>query len=205
MEMDVFDAINELKKFYDGNGTLAGLKGMISAKKLNIDLEYLDGAVRLRVLHPLRLYVDEIYKILLRLWIINSIEITVEFMTNGKKKSVTKKFGAEENVKETIDDLLELPHEQLLDIILETEYFKLVEVRDLSDTVSIIIKKGDQKLLFRSLYNYLFPFVNVPIDKSAKEEIIFNQAGDELAVDVSIYADGSSAGVKSKKVKILKV
>jgi hypothetical protein len=205
MEMNVFDAISELKKFFDGTGSLLNLKAIIPARKLNISLEYLDGAIKIKVSHPLRLYVDEIYKILLRLYLINATELTVEFMANGKRKSVSKRFGADESIKETINDLLELPHEQLLDVIIDTEYFKLVEVKDLSDTVSIIMKKGDQKALFRSLLNYLFPFLSVSVDRSAKEEILFNQQGEELIVDVVINVDGASIGVKSKKVKLLKV
>lgn len=201
--MNVFDAVNEIKKFYDGNGSLANLRAIIPAKKLEVILEYLDGAVKIKVSHPLRLYIEEIYKILLRLYLVSSTELIVEFITNGKHKSVSKKFGADESIKETINDLLELPHEQLLDIIIETEYFKLVSVKDLSDTVSIIMKKGDQKALFRSLLNYLFPFLTVTADKSAKEEIVFNQTGDELVVDVSLTIDGSPVGVKSKKVKLL--
>ncbi len=203
MEMNVFEAVNEIKKFYDGNSSLLNLKGLIAAKKLDINLEYLDGAVKVKVLHPLRIYVDEIYKILLRLYMVNSTELTVEFMTDGKHKSVSKRFGADEDIKETISDLLELPHEQLLDVIIDTEYFKLVAVKDLSDTVSIIMKKGDQKALFRSLLNYLFPFINVTVEKFAKEEIIFNWQNDELIVDVALTVDGASIGVKSKKVKLL--
>ncbi len=205
MEMNVFDAINELKKFYDGTGSLSGLKSIIPAKKLDVSLEYLEGAVKIKVSHPLRLYVDEIYKILLRLYMVSSTELIVEFITNGKRKSVSKRFGADESIKETIKDLLELPHEQLLDVIIDTEYFKLVEVKDLNDTVSVIIKKGDQKALFKSFLNYLFPFLTVYVDKAAKEEILFMQEGDELVVDVSLNVDGSPVGVKSKKVKLLRV
>ncbi len=205
MEMNVFEAVNEIKKFYDGTGYLSNIKGLMSAKKLDVSLEYLDGAVKIKALHPLRIYADEIYKILLRLYMVNSTELTVEFMTNGKHKSVSKRFGVDEDIKETIADLLELPHEQLLDVIIDTEYFKLVEVKDLSDTVSIIMKKGDQKALFRSLLNYLFPFINVTVEKYAKEEIMFNQQNDEVVVDVALTVDGASIGVKSKKVKLLKV
>ncbi len=205
MEMNVFEAINEIKKFYDGSGSLSNLGGLMSAKKLDVSLEYLDGAVKIKALHPLRIYADEIYKILLRLYMVNSTELTVEFITNGKHKSVSKRFGADEDIKETIADLLELPHEQLLDVIIDTEYFKLVEVKDLSDTVSIIMKRGDQKALFRSLLNYLFPFINVTVEKYAKEEITFNQQNDEVVVDVALTVDGASIGVKSKKVKLLRV
>ncbi|MCL5101441.1 MAG: hypothetical protein M1348_02420 [Candidatus Parvarchaeota archaeon] len=203
MEMNVFDAVNEIKKFYDGTGSLSNLRGIIPAKKLDISLEHLDGAVKIKVSHPLRLKIEEIYKILLRLFMVSSTDLTVEFIMNGKHKSVSKKFGADESIAETINDLLDLPHEQLLDIIVETEYFKLVSVKDLSDTISIIMKKGDQKTLFRSLMNYLFPFISVSADKSAKEEIIFDQQRDELVVDVALNVDGASLGVKSKKVRLL--
>lgn len=205
MEMNVFDAISELKKFYDGTGSLINLKPIIPAKKLNVSVEYLEGAIKVKVSHPLRLYVDEIYKILLRLYLVSSTELIVEFISGGKRKSVSKRFGADESIKQTIDDLLDLPHEQLLDVIIDTEYFKLVEVTDLNDTVSIIMKKGDQKALFKSFLNYLFPFLTVYVDRSAKEEILFQQEGDELVVDVSLNVDGASIGIKSKRVKLLKL
>ncbi|MCL5009449.1 MAG: hypothetical protein M1433_00480 [Candidatus Parvarchaeota archaeon] len=205
MEMNAFEAINELKKFFDGTGSIMKLSTIIPAKKLDINLDYLEGAVKLKVSHPLRLYADEIYKILLRLYLVSSTELIVDFISGGKPRSVSKKFGADENIKDTINDLLELPHERITDIIIETEYFKIVETSDLNDTVSMIIKKGDQKALFRSLLNYLFPFVNVSVDKSAKEEITFEQNEDELTADVSITVDGTSIGIKSKHVKLLKI
>lgn len=49
MEMNVFDAVNEIKKFYDGTGSLSNLRGIIPAKKLDISLEHLDGAVKIKV------------------------------------------------------------------------------------------------------------------------------------------------------------
>ncbi len=203
--MNAFEAINELKKFFDGSGSISKLNSIIPAKKLDLNLEYLEGAVKLKVTHPLRLYIDEIYKVLLRLYFVNSTELIIDFISGGKPRSVSKRFGADENIKDTINDLLGLPHEKISDIIIETDYFKIVNTQDLNDTVSMIIKKGDQKALFRSLLNYLFPFVNVSVEKSADEEITFNQNGDELTVDVALTVDGTSIGIKSKHVKLLKL
>jgi hypothetical protein len=205
MEMNAFEAINELRKFFDGAGSASTLNSIIPAKRLDINLEYLEGAVKLKVTHPLRLYADGIYKILLRLYLVNSTELTIDFIAGGKPRSVSKRFGADENIRDTINDLLELPHEKITDLIIETDYFKIVNTQDLNDTVSMIIKRGDQKALFRSLINYLFPFINVSVEKSAKEEITFDQKDDELTVDVSITVDGTSIGTKSKRVKLLKV
>lgn len=205
MEMNAFDAMNELKKFYEGNGNLSKLSGLIQSKRLDISLEYIDGAVKLKVTHPLRVYIDEIYNILLRLHLITSTNLTVEFIENGKQKSVSKRFGADDEIGSTIKDLLELPHERVLDIIIDTDSFKLVQTEDMSDNISVILKGGDHKALFRSLINYLFPFVSVTVEKSAKEEINFTMSGDELTVDVLLTVDGGSLGVKSKRVKIVKV
>ncbi len=205
MEMNAFDAMNELKKFYEGNGNLSKLSGLIQSKRLDISLEYIDGAVKLKVTHPLRVYIDEIYNILLRLHLITSTNLTVEFIENGKQKSVSKRFGADDEIGSTIKDLLELPHERVLDIIIDTDSFKLVQTEDMSDNISVILKGGDHKALFRSLINYLFPFVSVTVEKSAKEEINFAMSGDELTVDVLLTVDGGSLGVKSKRVKIVKV
>ena len=205
MEMNAFDAMNELKKFYEGNGDLSKLSGLIRSKRLDISLEYVDGAVKLKVTHPLRVYIDEIYNILLRLHLITSTNLTLEFIENGKQKSVSKRFGADDEIGSTIKDLLELPHERVLDIIIDTDSFKLVQTEDMSDNISVILKGGDHKALFRSLINYLFPFVSVTVEKSAKEEINFTMSGDELTVDVLLTVDGGSLGVKSKRVKIVKV
>ncbi len=203
MDVDVFEAINELKEFYEDNGSLVNIRPLIASKKLDVELDYDKGAINLKVQHPLRLRLYKIYNILVRLYLVTSVGLTFDFIVDGVQKSVSKQFGQSEDIKEIIEDLISLPHDRIRDIIVETEYFKLVETEDMYDTVSIILKKNGKKELFVSLSNYLFPFINIAAEKSIKEEITFSQEDKEVTVDVSIYLDGAVLGVKSKKVRIV--
>ena len=203
MDVDVFEAINELKEFYEDNGSLVNIRPLIASKKLDVELDYDKGAINLKVQHPLRLRLYKIYNILVRLYLVTSVGLTFDFIVDGVQKSVSKQFGPSEDIKEIIEDLISLPHDRIRDIIVETEYFKLVETEDMYDTVSIILKKNGKKELFVSLSNHLFPFINIAAEKSIKEEITFSQEDKEVTVDVSIYLDGAVLGVKSKKVRIV--
>ncbi len=205
MEIDAFEAVQELKGFYEGTGILNNIKEYVNSKRLDIGLEYSNGTIKLMASHPLRIYTDAIYKILSRLYFINSTALTVDMEVGGKKKSISKRFGQEETLKEIVTDLLEIPHERVLDVIVDTDEFKLVEMQDLNDTVSIVLKRSDSKTLFRSLINYLFPFVSVSVEKTAKEEIMFTRKDADLTVDLTIKVDGAVLGIKSKKVKLVGV
>ncbi|EFD92588.1 MAG: hypothetical protein BJBARM5_0695 [Candidatus Parvarchaeum acidophilus ARMAN-5] len=88
-------------------------------------------------------------------------------------------------------------------MVIDTDYFKLVETQDGNDNISIMLKKSGKKELLRSFSNYLFPFVNTSANESLKEEISFLKINDELTIDLSIKVDDSPAGVKSKKVKLV--
>ncbi|MCL4406515.1 MAG: hypothetical protein M1573_00740 [Candidatus Parvarchaeota archaeon] len=203
MDIDVFEAVNELKGFYDDNAELSKIKPLIASKKLDISMEYSNGAINLKVQHPMRLHLYKIYNILVRLYLMSPIELTMEFVSDGVQKSVSKKFGVDEDIKGIIDDLMGLPHDSIKDIIIDTDHFKLVERDDMYDNISIILKKGGKKELFVSLSNYLFPFISIAAEKEIKEEIVFSKAEKEITVDVSIYVDGAILGVKSKKVRLV--
>ena len=73
----------------------------------------------------------------------------------------------------------------------------------MSDKVSIMLKKSGKKELFKSLSNYLFPFINMPTNESLLEEISFLKQEDQLTVDVLMKIDGSPMGIKSKKVRLV--
>ena len=87
--------------------------------------------------------------------------------------------------------------------IKNADYFKIVETQDSNDNISILMKKGDAKALFKSLLTYLFPFVTMPVEKSAKEEFILNASKDELVIDANFKADDSPIGIKSKKIRMV--
>ncbi|MCL4399270.1 hypothetical protein M1293_02055 [Candidatus Parvarchaeota archaeon] len=203
MDLDVFDAIKELHSFYDGKGGIKILKGALNFKHLEVSMEMVDSGLKLKVSHPLRLFSYKLYNILARLYLINSVNLTLDLISNGEKKEVSKRFGATEDIRLVMEDLMDIPHEEIIDIIVDTEYFKIVETQDSSDNVSILMKKGDTKVLFKSLLVYLFPFMTMPVEKSAKEEITFGVSGEELTIDASFKADDSPIGIKSKKTRLI--
>ncbi len=203
MEIDVFDAINELKSFYGDNAPLSKLSGLINYKKVDIDMEYKDGVIRIKAQHPLSIKIYKIHNILMRLFLVKAVKLTMDFIQNNQQKSVSKQFGPNENIDPVIEDLKGLPHDSISDIIIDTDYFKIVETQDMNDNVSIMLKRGGKKELFKSFSNYLFPFINMPANESLKEEISFLKNNDELTVDVSMKMDNSPMGVKSKKVKLV--
>ncbi len=203
MEIDLFDAINELKSFYEDNAPLSKLSGLISYKKVSIGMEYKEGVIKITAQHPLSIKLYKIYNILMRLFLVKAVKLTVDFLDNNQQKSVSKQFGPDENIEPIIEDLKSLPHERINNVIVDTDYFKLVETEDMVDTVSIMLKKSGKKELFKSLSNYIFPFINMPANESLNEEITFIKMEDQLTIDISIKVDGSSMGVKSKKVKLM--
>ncbi len=203
MEVDVFDAVNELKGFYENNSEISKISALIPYKKVEISMEYKDGVIRIKAQHPLSIKIYKIYNILMRLFMVNSVKLTMDFMENNQQKSVSKQFGPNEDINPIIDDLKELPHDSISDIVVDTDYFKLVETQDMTDNVSIMLKKSGKKELFTSFSNYLFPFANMPANESLKEEINFLKSEDELTVDMSIKIDNSPVGVKSKKVRLI--
>jgi hypothetical protein len=203
MEIDIFDAVNELKSFYDENAPLSKISGLIAYKKALITLEYKEGVIKLKAQHPLNIKIYKIYNILMRLFLVKSVKLTVDFMESNQQKSVSKQFGPDENIDPIIEDLKGLPHDSITDIIIDTDYFKLVETQDMSDNVSIMLKKNGKKELFKSLSNYLFPFMNMPANESLTEEINFSKQDDQLTVDVLMKIDGSPMGIKSKKVRLV--
>lgn len=203
MEIDVFDATNELKSFFDENSPLSKISGLINYKKVFIEMEYKEGVIHINVQHPLSIKMYKIYNILMRLFLVKAVELTVDFTDNHQHKSVSKQFGPEEDVKPIIEDLKSLPHESINDIIIDTDYFKIAETQDTCDKVSVMLKKNGRKELFKSMSNYLFPFINMPANESLKEEISFIKEGEQLTVDIAMKVDGSSMGIKSKKVKLV--
>ena len=203
MEIDIFDAVNELKSFYEENAPLSKISGLIAYKKVSISLEYKDGVISIKAQHPLTIKIYKIYNILLRLFLIKSVKLTIDFMENNQQKSVSKQFGSDENIDPVIEDLKGLPHDSITDIVIDTDYFKIVETQDMSDKVSIMLKKNGKKELFKSLSNYLFPFINMPANESLLEEINFSKQEDQLTVDISMKVDGSPMGIKSKKVRLV--
>ncbi|MGC8533245.1 MAG: hypothetical protein ACP5MV_01275 [Candidatus Parvarchaeum sp.] len=203
MEIDIFDAINELKSFYDENAPLSKISGLIAYKKVSISLEYKEGVIKIKAQHPLSIKVYKIYNILLRLFLVKAVKLTIDFIENNQQKSVSKQFGADENIDPVIEDLKGLPHDSITDIVIDTDYFKIVETEDMSDNLSIMLKKNGKKELFKSLSNYLFPFVNMPANESLLEEITFLKQDDQLTVDILMKVDGSPMGIKSKKVKLV--
>ncbi|MGC8516525.1 MAG: hypothetical protein ACP5MT_01345 [Candidatus Acidifodinimicrobium sp.] len=205
MDVSAFDVSNDLNKLYSEDGSLKVLQSLLNSNNLNLYMAYAeDGSIKLKSTHPMRIYAKDIYGILLRLNLVNYVNLNVEYTYNEVKKSVTKKFSQQENIDEIIDDLISLPHDKIIDIIIDTDVFKIVEVPEsIEDNVSIILKKGDPRLLFKSLMIYLFPFVNVPIEKSVKYIISFEKGGDTIDVSTNLYVDDSSIGIKSKKVKFV--
>jgi len=203
MEIDIFDAVNELKSFYEENAPLSKISGLIAYKKVSISLEYKDGVISIKAQHPLTIKIYKIYNILLRLFLIKSVKLTIDFIENNQQKSVSKQFGSDENIGPVIEDLKGLPHDSITDIVIDTDYFKIVETQDMSDKVSIMLKKNGKKELFKSLSNYLFPFINMPANESLLEEINFSKQEDQLTVDISMKVDGSPMGIKSKKVRLV--
>ncbi len=205
MDVSAFDVSNDLNRLYSEDGSLKVLQSLLNSNNLNLYMTYAeDGSIKLKATHPMRIYAKDIYGILLRLNLVNYVNLNVEYTYNEVKKSVTKKFSQQENIDEIIDDLISLPHDKITDIIIDTDVFKIVEVPEsIEDNVSIILKKGDPKLLFKSLMIYLFPFVNVPIEKSVKYTISFEKGGDTIDVSTNLYVDDSSIGIKSKKVKFV--
>ena len=203
MEIDIFDAVNELKSFYEENAPLSKISGLIAYKKVSISLEYKEGVINIKAQHPLVIKIYKIYNILLRLFLIKSVKLTIDFTENNQQKSVSKQFGSDENIGPVIEDLKGLPHDSITDIVIDTDYFKLVETQDMSDKVSIMLKKNGKKELFKSLSNYLFPFINMPANESLLEEINFSKQEDQLTVDVLMKVDGSPMGIKSKKVRLV--
>jgi len=205
MDVSAFDVSNDLNRLYSEDGSLKVLQSLLNSNNLNLYMTYAeDGSIKLKATHPMRIYAKDIYGILLRLNLVNYVNLNVEYTYNEVKKSVTKKFSQQENIDEIIDDLISLPHDKITDIIIDTDVFKIVEVPEsIEDDVSIILKKGDPRLLFKSLMIYLFPFVNVPIEKSVKYTISFEKGGDTIDVSTNLYVDDSSIGIKSKKVKFV--
>jgi hypothetical protein len=203
MEIDIFDAVNELKSFYEDNAPLSKISGLINYKKVSISLEYKESVITIKSQHPLTIKIYKIYNILLRLFLINSVKLTIDFIENNQQKSVSKQFGSDENIDPVIEDLKGLPHDSITDIVIDTDYFKIVETQDMSDKVSIMLKKSGKKELFKSLSNYLFPFINMPANESLLEEISFLKQEDQLTVDVLMKIDGSPMGIKSKKVRLV--
>ena len=205
MHANAFDVSNDLNKLYSDGGSLKVLQSLLDYNNLNLYMTYADdGSIKLKSTHPLRIYAKDIYGILLRLNLVNYINLNVEYTYNDVKKSVSKKFSQQEDIDEIIDDLISLPHDKIIDIIIDTDIFKIVEVPEsIEDSVSVILKKGDPKLLFKSMMIYLFPFVNVPIEKSVKYTITFEKAGDSVDISTTLYVDDSSIGIKSKKVKFV--
>ncbi len=203
MEIDIFDAVNELKSFYEENTPLSKISGLITYKKVSIGLEYKDGVIKIKAQHPLSIKIYKIYNILLRLFLVKAVKLTIDFVENNQQKSVSKQFGSDENIDPVIEDLKGLPHDSITDIVVDTDYFKIVETQDMSDNVSIMLKKNGKKELFKSLSNYLFPFVNMPANESLLEEINFSKQEDQLTVDILMKIDGSPMGIKSKKVRLV--
>ncbi|MCL4376194.1 hypothetical protein M1558_01740 [Candidatus Parvarchaeota archaeon] len=203
MEIDIFDAVNELKSFYEENAPLSKISGLITYKKVSIGLEYKEGVITINAQHPLTIKIYKIYNILLRLFLVKSVKLTIDFIENNQQKSVSKQFGSDENIDPVIEDLKGLPHDRITDIVIDTDYFKIVETQDMSDKVSIMLKKNGKKELFKSLSNYLFPFINMPANESLLQEINFSKQEDQLTVDVLMKVDGSPMGVKSKKVRLV--
>ncbi|MCL4361953.1 MAG: hypothetical protein OH338_01590 [Candidatus Parvarchaeota archaeon] len=203
MEIDIFDAVNELKSFYEENAPLSKISGLITYKKVSISLEYKEGVIKIKAQHPLSIKIYKIYNILLRLFLVKAVKLTIDFVENNQQKSVSKQFGSDENIDPVIEDLKGLPHDSITDIVIDTDYFKIVETQDMSDNVSIMLKKNGKKELFKSLSNYLFPFVNMPANESLLEEINFSKQEDQLTVDILMKIDGSPMGIKSKKVRLV--
>ena len=92
MEIDIFDAVNELKSFYEDNAPLSKISGLINYKKVSISLEYKESVITIKSQHPLTIKIYKIYNILLRLFLINSVKLTIDFIENNQQKSVSKQF-----------------------------------------------------------------------------------------------------------------
>ncbi len=204
MDLNAFEAVSALKKFYSDEEMSPKLtKLFVSGTKVGVSLENQNGVLNLKAVHPLRLYARDVYNILLRLYFVRSTNLTINFQDNGKQKSVSKTFGPEEDIDEIINDLLGLPHESITDVVIETEYFTLRETQNVSDNINVVLKKESPKMLFKSLVNYLFPFVNMTVENSAKEDLSFLKKDDEVTVELDINVDGTPLGIKSKKVRLV--
>lgn len=206
MDVNVFDVSNDIKDLYEHTGQLRALQRLFSFNKLEISIERSEeGTIKIKTMHPIRLYTKNIYNILLGLNFIRSVDLRIDFTYNGEQKNVSKRFGTSEDIDEIIDDLLGLPHDRILDISIDTEAFKITEIPGGTyDEINIIMKKGNSKALFKTLLARLFPIINMTVEKSASMEISFQKASeDEITVDVSPTADGINLGVKSIKVRLL--
>ncbi|MCW1301588.1 MAG: hypothetical protein OH316_00405 [Candidatus Parvarchaeota archaeon] len=205
MDANAFDVSNDLNKLYTDSGPLKVLQNILDHNNLDLYMAYApDGSIKLKSTHPIRIYAKDIYGVLLRLNLVSYINLSVEYTYNDVKKSVSKKFSQQEDIDEIVDDLVSLPHDRIIDIIIDTDVFKIVEVPEsIEDSVSVILKKGDPKLLFKSLLLYLFPFVSVPVEKSVKYTINFEKAGDGFDISTTLHVDDASIGIKSKKVRFI--
>lgn len=204
MDVNAFEAVSELKKFFsDDEKPVKLTKLFTTGGKVSISVENQNGLLNIKAMHPLRIYARDIYNILLRLYLVRSTSLTINFQDGGKHKSVSKTVGPEEDIDEIIDDLLGLPHESIIDVVVDTEYFTLRETQDISDNINVVLKKESPKMLFKSLINYLFPFVNMSVTESAKEDISFSRNGDEVTVELDMNVDRTSLGIKSKKVRLV--
>lgn len=205
MDADAFDVSNDLNKLYTEGGPLKALQNILDHNNLDLYMAYAaDGSIKLKSTHPIRIYAKDIYGVLLRLNLVNYINLSVEYIYNDVKKSVSKKFSQQGEIDEIVDDLVSLPHDKIVDIIIDTDVFKIVEVPEsIEDSVSVILKKGDPRLLFKSLLLYLFPFVSAPVERSVKYTVNFEKLGDGIDISTTLYVDDSSIGIKSKKVRFV--
>jgi hypothetical protein len=204
MDVSVFETVGEIKKFYDeGTQPSRGIVSLIPYKKLKFSIEQTkEGAINMRATHPLRIFTREIYNTLLRLYMITSVNLVFTFTEKGQQKSVSKRFGPNEDLNSIISDLLDLPHEKIVSMTIDTDYFKITDMPEMEDNVSVILKRGNPKTLFRSLINYMFPFVNIVIERSASGEINISKSENQVTVDLSLKVDDSPLGIKSRKFSV---
>lgn len=206
MDVSAFDVSSDIKNLYDHTGKLKVLTDLLDYKKLSIGLEQIDdGTIRIKTTHPIRIYIKDVYNVLLRLSFLQYVDLRVDFIAGDQQKNVSKRFGTNEDIDGIVEDLLGLPHDRILDIIVDTEAFKITSTPEgIEDMLNIVIKKGNSKAFFRSLVTYLFPIINMSVEKSVKMDISFQkESEDEVSVDVSPIVDGVVLGIKSIKVKIL--
>ncbi|MDP8012794.1 MAG: hypothetical protein RAK22_01690 [Nanoarchaeota archaeon] len=206
MDVSAFDVAADIKNLYDHTGKLKALQSLLDYKKLSISMERSeDGSIKIKTVHPIRIYAKDIYNILLRLNFVQYVDLRIDFTQGDQQKNVSKRFGTNEDIDEIIEDLLGLPHDRIIDIVIDTEAFKIVETPEgTGDDINIIVKKGNSKAFFKSLVTYLFPIITISVESSAKMDILFQKDNEgEIVVDVSPVVDGVMLGIKSIKVKIL--
>jgi hypothetical protein len=123
------------------------------------------------------------------------VNVSVSLLRDNKQETFSKKLLPSENLERTVKDLLDLPHDSVLEILIESNAFK-IRVYDGFSSAELIIPDVSINAVFRGLALSLFPLPTKLFKESVEERYSIIEEDGAKEIKIEEIIDGESAGAK---------